>query len=83
MRISLSNPIIVTTDGGNISCSEAEISVAVSNSVAVRIVPVDADGNEYLMSATGVVGTVEQEDIATFMDEVASAVTMLISNRGM
>ena len=83
MRITLSNPITVSTDNGDVSCSEAEISVAVSNSVAVRIVPVDVDGNEYPDAATGVVGTGDQDDISTFMDEVSAAVTVLIANRGL
>jgi hypothetical protein len=82
MRIAI-NPITVTTDNGDVVCSEAEVSVAVSNSVAIRIVPVDDEGIEYPLAATGVVGATDQPDIAEFFDAVGTAVSVLVSGRGL
>lgn len=83
MRISLSTPIIVTTEDGDVVCNEVETSIAISNSVAVRLVPVDINGIEYSNFATGIVGTSDQEDIAIFMEETRAALEVLISNRGL
>jgi hypothetical protein len=80
MRINLN--ATVDTEDGPVQCSEAEVSVAVSNSVAIRIVPVDGGGNEYPLSAIGVVGTSDQEDIAQFMSAVTSATIDLLEQRG-
>lgn len=82
MRISLSVPIVVTTDEGTVSCTSGEVSVAVSNSVAIRVVPVDANGTEYPDSAVGVVGSDDQSDIATFLASVADATSVLLTERG-
>lgn len=65
-----------------VSCSEAEVSVAVSSSVAIRIVPVDADNVEYLDAATGIVGTADQPDVAAFLAAVSDATSALITARG-
>ena len=81
MRISIS-PITVTTDDGDVVCSEAEVSVAVSTSVAMRIVPIDPAGLEHSDAAVGIVGTNEQNDIAAFLDAVTAASAVLLTNRG-
>jgi hypothetical protein len=77
MRLPIT-PITVN----DVTCSEAVVSVAVSSSVAVRIVPVDADNVEYLDAATGIVGTADQPDIAAFIAVVSDATSALITARG-
>lgn len=77
MRISI-EPVVID----DIVCTEAEVSVAVSNSVAIRVVPVDAEGNEHPAAAMGVVGTQDQEDIVTFMADLTTAVDALLAARG-
>lgn len=63
-------------------CNEAEVSVAVSSSVAIRIVPVDGTGTEYPEAAVGIVGTSDQPDIAAFLTAVGNATQELMSERG-
>lgn len=70
----------LTVDG--ITCTAAEVSVAVSNSTAIRVVPVDANGLEYPDGALGIVGTADQPDTAAFLDAVATATAALIAGRG-
>lgn len=81
MRITV-NPIIVETESGPITCTEADVSVAVSSSVAMRLVPVDGAGNLYPDQAQGIVGTNDQADIATFLATVAEASRVLAVGRG-
>jgi hypothetical protein len=77
MRVQI-NPIVI--DGQ--TCSEVEVSVAVSNSTAIRAVPVDANGTEYPTSPISVVGRQGTPDIDTFMNTVAQAVHTLLAGRG-
>lgn len=81
MRILTNNPVIVSLPNGDVPCSEFEASVAISNSVAVRLVPVGPDGTEYPEQATGVVGDSSQADISEFMGTVAAALTTLVHGR--
>lgn len=80
MRIQV-HPIIVETEAGPVSCTEADVSVAVSSSVAMRLVPVDGAGNQYPEQAVGIVGDSSQADIATFLGSVASASKVLADGR--
>lgn len=77
MRIPISP---VTVDG--IECIEAEVSVAVSSSVAIRVVPVDAAGTEYPDAFLGVVGDTSQSDVAAFLSQVSEATQQLLEARG-
>lgn len=77
MRLSI-NPVVVE----DVTCTEAEVSVAVSNSVAIRIVPVSPAGVEYQEAALGVVGDSDQADIAVFLTSVAAATSALLTARG-
>jgi hypothetical protein len=81
MRITV-NPITVDTDSGPVVCTEAEVSVAVSSSVAMRLVPVDSSANLYPDQAQGIVGTGDDADIATFLATVAEASRVLAVGRG-
>jgi hypothetical protein len=81
MRISIT-PITVETDNGPVTCTVAEVSVAVSSSVAMRIVPVGADGTEYVANSIGIVGTSEQAEIAAFLDSVSAASQTLMQSQG-
>lgn len=69
----------IEVDG--VVCDTANTSIAISDSVAIRIVPT-ANGVEYPQAAVGVVGTRDQADIAAFMDAVAAAAEDLLESRG-
>ena len=73
---------IAAVEVDDVTCSEAVVSVAVSNSVAVRVVPVDGEGTEYPEAAVGVVGTSDDADVAVFMGAVRDAVSALLAARG-
>lgn len=77
MRINIT-PISVESENGTVSCNEVEVSVAVSNSVAIRAVPVDGDGNEYPDAALAIVGDSSDQRIAGFMEQVATGVAALL-----
>ncbi len=77
------NPIIVPTESGDVSCTIAEVSVAVSNSTAIRLVPVGPDSTEYPDAALGIVGSYGEPDITAFMNAVQVAVTTLAHDRGL
>lgn len=81
MRINI-NPVNVETEGGVVVCSEADVSVAVSSSVAIRVVPVGPDGKEYPEGTMGVVGTQDQQDIVDFMASLAVSLDSLLEARG-
>lgn len=83
MRVQFSSPVEVTTEDGSVTCSEAEVSIAVSSSVAIRVVPVDGDGTEYPDAAFGIVGSSDQSDIATFFTGLSALVAPLMANRGL
>jgi uncharacterized protein (UPF0210 family) len=76
MRIQI-NPVEV--DG--VVTDVAEVSVAVSSSVAVRVVPV-VDGVPVESAGFGVVGRVGDESTDHFLAAVADAVQVLLAERG-
>lgn len=77
MRVSI-NP--VTVDG--ITCVGADVSIAISSSCAIRLVPVGPNGEEFADAAMGIIGADNEPDMATFMATVAQAVTTLATSRG-
>lgn len=81
MRINV-NPINIETESGAVTCTEAEVSVAISSSVAIRVTPVGPDGKEYMEHSLGVVGTQDQQDIVDFMSSVAKSLDVLLEVRG-
>ena len=58
-------------------CVEAEVSVAVSNSVAIRVVPVGADGVLFEDSPLSVVGA--PGELAGFEAAVVAALEVLLA----
>lgn len=81
MRLSI-NPIICQTEAGSMTCTEAEVSLAVSDTLAIRLVPVDADGTEYPDAASAIVGDSRDPEIAAFLEALTSALINLLSGRG-
>lgn len=77
MRITI-NPIMVDET----TCSEVEVSVAASSTVAIRAVPVDAEGVEHPSGVIGIVGDANQSDIAEFLTQISTAVEKLFGGRG-
>jgi hypothetical protein len=63
-------------------CSEAVVSVAVSSTVAMRVVPVDAEGVEHPDAAVAVVGGDDVADVAAFLSAVRDAAIALLDGRG-
>jgi uncharacterized protein (UPF0210 family) len=76
MRVSIS-PVEVN----GVVTDVAEASVAVSSSVAVRVVPV-VDGVPVESAGFGVVGRVGDESTDHFLLSVADAVQVLLAERG-
>lgn len=62
-------------------CSEAEVSVAVSSTVAMRVVPVDGEGVEHPDAAVSVVGGDDVADVAVFLSAVRDAAIALLEGR--
>ena len=69
--------IIPTVVDGE-TCVEAEVSVAVSNSVAIRAVPVDGNGVEHPDGARAFVGDDSRPDAAAFMVMVRDGAAALL-----
>lgn len=82
MKINI-KPVVIETESGPVTCSEAVLSVAVSNSVAMRLVPVDGGGTEYPADSLGIVGDSSAPDIAQFLDAVLVASQSLVEARGL
>lgn len=79
MRIQI-KPTTVQTETGSAVCTEAEVSVALSNSVAIRVVPVDGSGTEHPEAFTGVVGTPEMDAaIADYVSSVTALTEALVN----
>lgn len=81
MNINI-NPVTVVTDAGPVLCTSANVSVAVSSSTAIRLVPVGPNGVEFPDAAMGIVGGETEADVAVFMVSVAAAVSTLAQGRG-
>jgi hypothetical protein len=77
MRISIPP---IETDRGT-PCTEANASVAISSSVAIRVVPVDPDGVEHPEVTQTIVGGPNVPDIAALMATVAAAVEAVLEDR--
>lgn len=79
MRISIDE---LTIDG--VTCTEAEVSVAISSSVAVRIVPgatIDGVWTEFPSHAGSLVGTPEDvPELIALMEAVASTLFTAVSD---
>lgn len=81
MRLAIS-PITLDTEEGAVVCTEADVSLAISSSVAISIVPVDSLGQSYQHSTKAIVGDAEDADIATFLTTVDAALTGLLVAKG-
>lgn len=62
-------------------CTEAEVMLAFSDSIALRADPVGADGTVFQSHTISIVGGPESVDVATFIDTVKAAMVVLISGR--
>jgi hypothetical protein len=69
----------VETEDGPIECFEGNASVAISSSIAVRIVPVGPDGTEYPEDAFSFVGSLDAEDIENILAQVKLALEELVN----
>jgi len=67
----------ITLEDGTV-CSEARLNAALSDSVAIRVVPVDSDGVEHPEATQSVVGR-DSKAIEDFMAEFIVAVQKLVS----
>jgi hypothetical protein len=77
MRISI--PLVETELGT--PCTEANVSIAISSSVAIRVVPVDADGVEHPEATQTIVGGPSSPDVRVIMNTVALAVEAVLEDR--
>lgn len=70
----------ITVDGD--TCSQARVSCAVSDSVAIRVVPIDHNGKERPEATQGIVGGRDDQAIAAFLDGLTVAIENLVEIRG-
>lgn len=75
------NITILPIDIDGQTATEGIMSVAVSNSVAIRIVPT-IDGIEYPEDAFGLVGADETPDTIVLLNAVRDAVQSFVTGRG-
>lgn len=76
-------PVVIETESGPVTCTEAVLSVAVSSSVAMRLVPIDGSGVQYPNDSLGIVGDGSAPDIASFLNAVLVASQTLVEARGL
>jgi hypothetical protein len=76
MRISIP---AVDIDGA--ICVEGDASLSVSSSVALRVTPVDSEGESHTEATITVVGGSNSEDIAELIETVKTAVEQIIKSR--
>lgn len=69
----------VETEEGVIECSEANASIAISSSIAVRLVPIDSNGNEYPEAASSLVGTLDADNFQELASQIKLALEELVN----
>lgn len=74
--------ITLSDEVGAPVCTKAKVMVAVSDSIAVQIIPVDSNGVEHPNESKGIVGNQSTVDLQNFYNEVEQAVINLISAKG-
>ena len=62
-------------------CVTARVYCAVSDSVAIRVVPIDSDGNERPEATQGVVGGPDDYQVAAFLDVIGPFVETLVNSK--
>jgi hypothetical protein len=80
MRIDLNPAVTVTTDDGPVTCNVGKVSLAASDNLAIRVVPVDDDGVEYPAASIAVVGA-DRPDTEALMDAIGRLVSVLVKGR--
>ena len=70
----------VTLEDGTV-CSEGRLSAALSDSVAIRVVPVDPDGVEHPEATQSVVGGPDDYAVAAFQDVIKPYFETLIKSK--
>ena len=82
MQINITTTII-ETENGSIPCSVANVFLAVSDSLALQLIPVDQNGHTYPESSIGFVGTVD--DVATYnlIEGVRELISSFVSEKGL
>lgn len=73
---------IFPMDVDGVLCCEAEVSVSISNSVAIRIVPIGANGEEQIDATLAIVGDHTDPEIDNFMASVRDLVQGLAESKG-
>jgi len=69
----------VETEEGVIECFEANASIAISSSIAVRLVPIDSNGDEYPEAASSLVGTLDSENFEEIANQIKLALEDLVN----
>jgi hypothetical protein len=69
----------VETEEGVIECFEANASIAISSSIAIRLVPIDSNGQEYPESASSLVGTLDADNLQELASHIKIALEDLVN----
>lgn len=62
-------------------CSQGRLSASVSDSVAIRVVPIDLNGVEHPEATQAVIGAKDDYAIGAFLDIFKGHVESLVRNR--
>jgi len=76
-------PITVSSDTTSFVCSTARVSVAISDSIAIQLIPIDVDGVEHPLFSKGLVGEKTSDEFSEFFTDVKAALTQLLHLKGL
>jgi len=76
-------PITVSNDTDSFVCSTARVTIAMSDSVAIQLIPIDSQGNEHPLFSKGIVGTSTSEDLSDFFTNVYAELIKLLDSKGL
>lgn len=82
MQIEILPVTVTAEDGSSVVTTTANAYLAVSNSIAIRVVPVDSAGTEYPDATIGIVGPPTQPGLAEAYDGFTTIVQALVAAYG-
>lgn len=75
--------IVLSDEDGAPVCTKAKVNLAISDSIAMQIIPVDSNGTPYPGSSKGIVGVSSLPELEEFYTDIQAAVVRLLSAKGL
>ena len=82
MQVNIT-PIQIDTENGSVTCPTAKAFVAASDSLALRLVPIDSDGLEYPEHDISIVGSSNDQVIIGFLTDLEGLIHTLLESKGL